>query len=84
MRTISTLATLSPVKACVRNGRLVLDEPTDLPEGTEVELMPVIDDLSDEERAAIDADIALDEADEAAGRPHYTWPEVLAELKKIP
>ena len=27
------------VRARVRNGRLTLDEPTDLPEGTEVELV---------------------------------------------
>jgi hypothetical protein len=27
------------VRARVRNGRLVLDEPTDLPEGSEVELV---------------------------------------------
>lgn len=27
------------VRACVRNGRLVVDEPTDLPDGTEVELV---------------------------------------------
>ena len=29
-------------KARVKAGRLVLDEPTDLPEGTEVELLPSI------------------------------------------
>lgn len=28
-----------PLKARVRNGRLVLDEPTDLPEGIEVDLV---------------------------------------------
>ena len=39
------------LKAQVRAGRLVLDEPTDLPEGTEVELTPVFDDdLGPEER----------------------------------
>lgn len=27
------------VRARVRNGRLIVDEPTDLPEGTEIELM---------------------------------------------
>jgi hypothetical protein len=30
------------VRARVRNGRLVVDEPTDLPEGTEVDLAPVV------------------------------------------
>lgn len=40
--------------ARVRNGRLVVDEPTDLPDGTELVLAP-IDDLSDEERALNEA-----------------------------
>jgi hypothetical protein len=45
------------LKAQVKNGRLVLDEPTDLPEGEVVELIPVDevlasggDYLEDEER----------------------------------
>jgi hypothetical protein len=45
------------LKAQVKNGRLVLDEPTDLPEGEVVELVPVDevlasggDYLEDEER----------------------------------
>ena len=45
--------TMQPLKAHVHNGRLVLDEPTDLPEGTEVELMPVDDDFDPEERARL-------------------------------
>lgn len=32
-----------PLRARVRNGRLVLDEPTDLPEGAEVSLS-IVDD----------------------------------------
>ena len=40
--------------ARVRNGRLIVDEPTDLPDGTELVLAP-IDDLSDEERALNEA-----------------------------
>jgi hypothetical protein len=43
---------MQPLRARVRNGRLVLDEPTNLPEGAEVELVPV-DDLDDEERAEL-------------------------------
>jgi hypothetical protein len=55
------------LKAHVRAGRLVLDEPTDLPEGTEVELTVVEDDdLGPEERArlheALDAGIAAGRA----------------------
>ena len=41
-------------RARVRNGRLVLDEPTDLPEGEEVELVPAdAYDMDDDERAAL-------------------------------
>jgi hypothetical protein len=43
---------MQPLRARVRNGRLVLDEPTNLPEGAEVELVPA-DDLDDEERAEL-------------------------------
>lgn len=50
------------VRARVRNGRLVLDEPTDLPEGLEVELVEVGDELDEEDRAQLHA--ALDVADE--------------------
>lgn len=32
---------MQPLRAKVLNGRLVLDEPTDLPEGQVVELVPV-------------------------------------------
>ncbi|NUP13462.1 MAG: hypothetical protein HOW73_46080 [Polyangiaceae bacterium] len=59
------------LKARVRNGRLVLDEPTSLPEGTEVVLVPANDEddeMTDEERAELDAAIleGLDDVD--AGR----------------
>lgn len=48
-----------PLKAHVRNGRLVLDEPTDLPEGEVVELVPVVDDdLDDDDRAALHESLA--------------------------
>lgn len=53
-----------PVKARVKNGRLVVDEPTDGPEGEEVELVPLDevlarggDYLDDEERAALHAEL---------------------------
>jgi len=47
--------TMPPLKAHVMNGRLVLDEPTDLPEGTEVELLAAdeIDELDPAERAKL-------------------------------
>ncbi len=41
------------LKAIVRNGRLLVDEPTDLPDGTEVELLPVDEDFDPEERARL-------------------------------
>lgn len=43
------------LKARVKDGRLVLDEPTDLPEGTEVTLTVADDDLDDSERARLHA-----------------------------
>ena len=44
---------MPPIKAVVKNGRLVVDEPTALPEGTEIELQPVDDDFDPEERARL-------------------------------
>ena len=48
----------------------MLDEPTTLPEGTEVELLPLDpgDWLDDADRAALHAALAESEADIAAGR----------------
>jgi hypothetical protein len=45
---------MKALKAHVRGGLLVVDEPTNLPEGTEVELLAVDDDdFSPEERARL-------------------------------
>jgi hypothetical protein len=61
---------MNAVRAHIENGRVVLDEPMDLPDGTVVHLVPQNDgdDLDDGERAELHA--ALDEAEEdvAAGR----------------
>jgi hypothetical protein len=46
---------MQALKAHVRGGRLVLDEPTNLPEGTEVELVAIDDEFDPEERARLDA-----------------------------
>jgi hypothetical protein len=49
------------VRARVKNGRLVLDEPTDLPEGTEVELATMEDEpweLTREQHAELAARLA--------------------------
>ncbi len=47
------------LKAQVRGGRLVLDEPTELPEGSEVELVLVDDgdELEDEDRERLHASL---------------------------
>ncbi|MEO7135315.1 MAG: hypothetical protein ABI024_13960 [Vicinamibacterales bacterium] len=58
------------IKARVHAGRLVVNEPTSLPEGTEVELLPLDpgDWLDDDDRAALHAALAQSEADVKAGR----------------
>jgi hypothetical protein len=63
------------LKARVENGRIKLDEPTDLPEGKLVELVPLDevflnggDDLDDEERAALHQSIREGIEDMDAGR----------------
>ncbi len=63
---------MGPLKATVHNGRLVLNEPTELPEGTVVELVTTDwDDLDDKERAKLHAALenAAMEAKAGLGRP---------------
>jgi hypothetical protein len=56
-------------KTQVKGGRIVLDEPTNLPDGAEVRLALVDDDdLDDAERAALHAAIAGSEAELDVGR----------------
>ena len=70
-------------KVQVRNGRLVLDEPTDLPDGAEVEVLVINDELTAEERAELHAslDRALDDSD--AGRGMDAW-EFLETARVLP
>lgn len=58
------------LKARVKQGRLVLDEPTNLPEGTEVDLLPLDpgDWLDDEERRQLHRALDDSAAEVAAGR----------------
>lgn len=58
------------LKARVRAGRLIVDEPTDLPEGTEVELLALDpgDWLDETDRAALHAALRESDVDVAAGR----------------
>ena len=74
---------MSTIRARVRDGRLIVDEPTDLPEGTELDL--VIDDsgdsLDDAERAALHAAIGQAWASFQAGEGRLAA-DVLADLAK--
>jgi hypothetical protein len=60
---------MQALKAHVKDGRLVLDEPTSLPEGAEVRVALVDDDELDErERAELHACILAAEAELDAGQ----------------
>jgi hypothetical protein len=56
---------MEPLKAVVKNGRLILDAPTELPEGSVVELAIVHDDR-DEDPKLIE-ELTASAEDEAAG-----------------
>ena len=75
------LQSMGHLRAKVQNGRLVLDEPTDLPDGTVLEL--VVDDhgdtLSDAERTLLDDTLSRAWASVQAGHV-VPVEEVLAEL----
>ena len=73
------------LKALVRNGRLVLDVPTDLPDGTEVDLLPIdaIDELDDDSRRRLHDALLRSEGDVRAGRI-VAADESLAELRRVP
>ena len=80
----SSSATLFPmtIKARVREGRLIVDEPTDLPEGTELQLLPLDpgDWLDETDRAALHEALRESDADVAAGRL-VDAEEILKELR---
>ena len=80
---------MQPHGAQVRNGRLVLDEPTDLPEGEVVELVSIDtmlanggDDLDDEERARLHAELKASIAEAKTGNL-IDADEVLADLRAM-
>ena len=72
---------MSTIRARVRNGRLIVDEPTNLPEGTELDLVieDAGDDLDESERAALDAAITRAWASVRAGEGRPAA-DVLADL----
>lgn len=71
---------MQALKAIVKNGRLVLDEPTKLPEGTEVELLSIDDAIDPDERARLLQSIEDGYADIERGE-HTDAFEFVARLK---
>jgi hypothetical protein len=73
--------------ACVRSGRIVFDEPTDLAEGTLLELVPVDDidsgdPLDAEERAELERHLEASFAQEESGEL-IAAADVIAELRAV-
>lgn len=70
------------LKAHVHDGRLLFDEPTQLPEGTEVELLPLDpgDWLDLKDREALHRALAASQEDVEAGRL-FDAEEVLRDLR---
>ena len=81
---------MQPLKAHVKNGRLTLDEPTELPEGQIVYLQLVEgivtddrDDLDEEDRAELHAELEASIAEADAGQTE-DFATVIAELRHRP
>lgn len=70
------------LKARVHNGRLVVDEPTGLPDGTEIELLPLDpgDWLDSSDRAALHQALLDSQKDVETGRL-FDAEDVLRELR---
>ena len=71
------------LKGHVRGGRLLVDEPTDLPEGAEVELIAADswDDLDEADRERLHAALADSEEDVDEGRLRPAA-DVIADLRR--
>lgn len=61
-------AEVHALKVQIKNGRLVVDEPTDLPDGAEVEIVVIDDRLTADERVELHASLDRALADSEAGR----------------
>ena len=74
---------MSPLRARVEKGRLVMDEPTTLPEGTVIELVADDegDDLSDDERRILHESLSSAWRSAEAGRLRPAS-EILDELRQ--
>ena len=48
---------MTALKAHVENGRIIVDEPTDLPDGTVLHVLPVSAEMDADERAALERSI---------------------------
>ena len=71
---------MAPLKAVVKNGRIVVDEPTDLPDGTELDLVPLQDEFDPEDRARLLA--AINEGIDAVERgDHVDGFEFIARMR---
>jgi hypothetical protein len=87
------LPEMQPLKAHLKNGQVVLDEPTDLPNGTELYVVPAEqlgdvvllrdDGLDDDERKRLHESIRRGIADGRAGRV-TDFDEFLGELDAQP
>ena len=75
---------MTPLKARVENGRLLLDEPTELPEGTVLDLVADDegDDLSDPERLALHDALSTSWGSAEAGRLRPVS-AILDELRRL-
>jgi hypothetical protein len=63
---------MATLRGHVEGGRIIVDEPVDLPDGTEVEIAVADDDdMTPEERAELDASIdrGLEQAARGEGSP---------------
>jgi hypothetical protein len=79
------LELMQPIKAVVRNGRIVVDAPANLPDGTEVELQLIAKgdpwaDMDPQGRAELEEEIEAGYRDVASGNV-VDARELLAQLR---
>lgn len=78
------ITAMKTLKARVRNGHLILDEPSDFPEGTEIELALVDagDELDPEESAALQELLSASWTEALRGDKHPA-DELVARLRRL-